>query len=255
VHSVVEEIGIAAGLFAGLFIAFEIGFRIGCGAARSEASGGAIGQIGAIQGAILGLLGLLLAFSFGGAASRFIERQDLIVQEANAIGTSFLRADLLDEPHRSELRTTLQAYTEHRIEASRDLRRGISASAAAEIEQFHADIWRAASSAVQAKPAVMLGVLPPVNDVIDLHSTRVATGHKHLPLLVVGLLIACSLLAMAVIGYGGGIGGQRRAPLTLSLTLLIGLSLWIIIDLDHPRAGLMRVSDEPLRAIRFDATP
>ena len=103
--------------------------------------------------------------------------------------------------------------------------------------------------------ALMLGVLPPINDVIDLHSTRIAAGRKHLPGLVVGLLIACSLLALAVIGYGGGIGGHRRAPLTVSLTLLIGLSLWITIDLDHPRAGLLRLSDDPLRALRFDDAP
>jgi hypothetical protein len=99
----------------------------------------------------------------------------------------------------------------------------------------------------------MLAVLDPVNDLIDLHSTRVATGKKHLPGVVLGLLIACSVLAIAVIGYSSGLGGRRRVPLTASLTILVAASLWITIDLDHPRAGLLRLSDAPLQAIRFDA--
>lgn len=114
---IIQDISIAAGLLLLLLVALEAGFRIG-----RRATGGAdaslSSQVGAIQGALLGLLGLLLAFSFAAAGARFLERQDLIVQEANAIGTAYLRADLLDEPHRSELRAALRRYTENRIEIS-----------------------------------------------------------------------------------------------------------------------------------------
>ena len=98
----------------------------------------------------------------------------------------------------------------------------------------------------------MLAVLAPVNEVIDLHATRLAAARKRLPPLVMGLLIACCVLAVGVIGYGCGLGGRRRAPLTVSLALLIGASVWITIDLDHPRAGLMQLSDAPLKALRFE---
>jgi hypothetical protein len=246
---VIEEIAVAAGLLSGLLIAFEIGFRIGRNAKGDD---GGSGQVGAIQGAVLGLLGLLLAFCFSGAAGRFLERQDLIVQEANAIGTSYLRADLLDDPHRSDLREALRAYAEHRIGVSHRLHQGLDSEHSAQVEQFHADLWRIASAGIDSKPGAMLGVLPPINDVIDLHSTRVAAGCRHLPMLVVALLIGCSLLALAVMGYGAAISGHRRASLTASLTILIGLSLWVTIDLDHPRAGLIQLSDEPLRALQFD---
>ncbi len=247
----VQEFSIAGGLLFGLLVAMEVGFQCGRRVSRGidPAAGG---QIGAIQGAIIGLLGLLLAFSFAAAGSRFLERQDLIVKEANAIGTASLRADLLDEPHRSGLRRALKRYTEHRIEAASRLRAGLSDSDAAMVARFHQEIWAAASAGVAAKPATMLGVLPPVNDVIDLHTSRVFAGKKHLPMLVLGLLIACSVLSIGTIGFGCGTAGRRRISLTLPLTFLIWASLWITIDLDHPRAGLLRLSDEPLRALKFE---
>jgi hypothetical protein len=247
---VVEEVAVAIGLLSVLLVALETGFRVGrWGTDDTDPRGS--GQVGAIQGAILGLLGLLLAFSFAAAGGRLLERQDLIVQEANAIGTAYLRADLLDEPHRSELRAALRRYTEHRIEFSRRLRSGLDAAALAEVERLHARIWTAASAGVASRPASMLGVLGPVNEVIDLHATRLAAGRKRLPPLVMGLLIACSTLAVAVIGYGCGVGGRRRTPLTVSLAVLIATALWITVDLDHPRAGLVRLSDAPLEALRF----
>jgi hypothetical protein len=249
-NPILEDLLIAAALVAILLVGLEAGFRAGR-QARSE-SDAAGGQVGAIQGAILALLGLLLAFSYAAAGSRFIERQDLIVAEANAIGTAYLRADLLDEPQRSELRAALKRYTEQRIEVSRNLRNGMTPAALEEVARLHARIWRAASAGVAARPAAVVGVLPPVNEVIDLHSTRMAAAVKRLPPIVMGLLIVSSVVAVGVMGYGCGIGRQRRAPLTAALALLIGAALWVTIDLDHPRAGLIQLSDAPLESIDFD---
>jgi hypothetical protein len=249
VRPVVEDVSIAIGLLLALVLALELGFRAGREhGAQSEAGGG---QVGAIQGAVLGLLGLLLAFSFAAAGSRFLERQDLIVDEANAIGTAYLRADLLDAVHGGELREALKRYTEQRLAISRDMRTRLTAAALAEVDRLHERIWNAAVAGVAERPAAMLGVLPPVNEVIDLHSTRLAAGRKHLPALVLVLLIASSLLSVAVMGYGCGLGGERRAPLTVALTLLIATSLWITIDLDHPRGGLIQLSDAPLQSLPF----
>jgi hypothetical protein len=247
------ELAVCAGLFGLLLASLEVGFRAGRHAAR-DADARASGQVGALQGAVLGLLGLLLAFSFAAAGARFLERQDLIVAEANAIGTAFLRADLLDEPHRSQLRAALARYTERRLEISSRLRGGIEPGALQEVERMHAQIWSAAVAGVGARPGSALAVLPPVNEVIDLHATRLAAGRKHLPSLVLGLLIVSSALAIGTIGYGCGMGGSRRAPMTSSLALLIGAALWITIDLDHPRGGLLRLSDAPLEALKLDAS-
>lgn len=250
---IVQDLLFAAAVLGALALVLELGFRVGLRHGRDRDTT-ASGTVGAIQGAVLGLLGLLLAFTFGGAASRFLEKQDLITAEANAIGTAYLRAGLLEEPHRSALRESLVAYTADRVGFSRQLRDGLTMEMAESIERAHADIWRAARAGAVAQPQFAVAILGPVNEVIDLHSTRVASGRKHIPTLVMGLLGACSLVATAAIGYGCGLTGKRRAPLTISLAVLIGTALWITIDLDHPRAGLMQLNDQPLAALRLDPT-
>ena len=248
-----QEAALAGGLLVLLLAALELGYRAGVREAR-DTHPVAGTQVGTVQGAILGLLGLLLAFSFAAAGTRFLERQDLITQEANAIGTAYLRADLLDGPHRAELRTALRGYTEHRISASRTLHQDtLGTTVTAEVERLHAEIWRAASSGVADRPALALAVLAPVNDVIDLHATRVAAAQKHVPLPVLALLVACSLLSIAVIGYGNGLAGERSVPLAAPLAMLIGFALCVTIDLDHPRAGVIRLNDAPLANLKFDA--
>jgi hypothetical protein len=96
-----------------------------------------------------------------------------------------------------------------------------------------------------------VAVLNPVNDVIDLHSTRVATSRMHLPPLVMGLLIGCSVLALGAIGYGCGLSDRRFVAITIPLIILIALTLWTIVDLDHPRAGIMQLNDAPLKELKF----
>jgi hypothetical protein len=246
-----RELAIAAGLLFGLLVAVEAGYRLGR-RRTARASGGNApsgGQVGAIQGATLGLLGLLLGFSFAGAASRFIERQDLIVQEANAIGTAYLRADVIPEPQASELRKSLAEYVAHRVEVSKHLAEGLPPHFNAQVAAFHARLWNAARDGVLARPEMAVAVLPPVNEVIDLHSARMAAGRKHLPIVVLALLVACSMLSMGVIGYGCGLSGGRWPWLNASLAVLIAAALWTTIDLDHPRAGLIRLSDAALQQL------
>lgn len=245
-----EDIVVAVVVLVLLAAGMEAGYRFG---RRKAAAGDAArsGTLGAIQGAVLGLLGLLLGFSFAGAAARFLERQDLITQEANAIGTAFLRADLLEDAHRAELRASLARYVEHRIRLSETLRAGLAESEVAEIDRMHDRIWKAASAGALARPSAAVLVVPAVNDVIDLHSTRIAAGRKHLPIVVLCLLFVCSILSMTVIGYGCGLAGGRSLLMTGALAILITAALWTTLDLDHPRTGLIRLSDAPLKALRL----
>jgi hypothetical protein len=247
----VGEFAVFLGLLVVLLVALELGYRRGL-RARREADGPDGTQIGAIQGALLGLLGLLLAFSFAGAAGRFMERQDLIVAEANAIGTAYLRTDLLADPQRTELREVLRRYTEHRLEFVRAERGADDAERLLEAESMHARMWDIALAGVGERSERVLGVLPPLNDVIDLHSSRLASARKHIPVPVQVLLLACSLLSICVIGYGCGRSGRRAAPLTVSLALIVGITLWLTFDLDHPRNGLIRLDDSALEALKFD---
>lgn len=246
------ELSVAIGLLAVLLGALELGYRAGRREIAASGSAPASSQVGAIQGAILGLLGLLLAFSFAAAGTRFLERQDLITTEANAIGTAVLRADLIDEPQRSALRAALRDYTVFRIGVNKRAVFEMDPADAAEFERMHARIWNAARDGVVARPTATLAVLNPVNDVIDLFTTRLAASKKHLPVPVLALLVLCSALATAITGYACGIAERTRSPLSLALALLIGASLWITVDLDYPRVGLLQLSDAALEDLKFE---
>jgi hypothetical protein len=244
------EVLIAAAVFLGIVLSLELGFRFGLRANRSGDTG--TGQlVGVIEAAVLGLLGLLLAFSFAAAASRFFERQDLITQEANAIGTAWLRADVLDDAHRVSLRNALKEYTEHRVAALPNMGHRWNEDVMAEVARFHDRMWKAASEGVRDRPNVANVMLPAVNEVIDLHSTRVAAAYKHLPAAVTALLIVCSLLATGMIGIGCGMEGRRRPAMTFPLAFLIASALCLTIDLDHPRHGILQLNDTPLTSLKF----
>lgn len=226
----------------------ELGYRIGVRTTKREAPDNA--HLGAVQGAILGLLGLLLGFSFAGASSRFIERQDLIVREANAIGTAYLRADLLNEPHRAALKTEVLKYADLRI-ALYDARKAdrLAAVSTQCIEQ-HEAVWKAAIAGVREMPSVSNGVLPSVNEMIDLHSVRSALIRRHLPIPVAAALGLCAVVALATVGFSGGLSKRRNGWLTWSLALLFAVVLWVTLDLDYPRRGLIRVSNQPMLDLR-----
>lgn len=246
----VIEVLIAFALLLGLVVALEIGFRGGRRAVR-EREAPSIPQLGAIQGATLGLLGLLLGFSFAGAATRYMDRQHLIVREANAIGTAYLRADLLDDDRAAQVREILEEYLQHRVEVAPRMILGLTRDDRAAVAGFHDRLWRTAADGVRDSPGQMVAVLNPMNEVIDLHGERIAAARRHLPGLVMGLLMVCSLLAVGAIGYGCGTSKRRCIPMTGALTILIAITLWTIIDLDYPRAGIIKLSDRPLAELEL----
>lgn len=243
--SLFVRIGIPLAIIVTLLFAVELGYRFGKRRMRAFPAEQKI-ETGSIQGAMLGLLGLLLGFSFAGASGRFIERQDLISEEANAIGTAYRRADLLDEPHSTELKAALLGYLAHRVEMSRTLGSALSADAARQVAADHDRIWAATTAGVAARPATTVVVVSVVNDVLDLHDYRIAAGRKHLPGLVLTLLGACSVLTLAVMGYASALGRHRNTLMIAAIAVLVGASLWTTVDLDWSRTGLIRVSDVAL---------
>ncbi len=237
------ELLVLGGLILAMLLASEVGFRAGC---RSKMGADDRSQVGVLQGAMLGLLGLLLGFAFSGATSRFMERQQVIVGEANAIGTAFLRADLLPEATAAELRTHLRAYADKRIELFRETGLSESRQLHAELAGMHAKLWEAGRAGVAAKPEVTMAVLPPINEVIDLLGTRNAMTRLHMPWSVVAVLVAAAAIAMGTIGYGSGLVKRRPRALAMSFAALIGIVMWVTMDLDYPRVGLIQLSEQPL---------
>jgi hypothetical protein len=242
-NSILPELLIAAALFLGMLAAAEGGYRFGV---RRRQDRETDPNHAAVLGAVLGLLALLLGFAFAGATSRFIERQGIIVSEANAIGTAALRADLLPDAARAEMRSGLRAYTQDRLTLFHETNAAASVEIERQLAKRHAEMWDVAIASVKANPAITNAVLPPLNEIIDLLAVRDAASHKHLPMPVLFLLTACALVALFSVGQSQGLVGSHRRSSVFALAFLVAGSLWITIDLDHPRRGLIRMSAVPL---------
>ena len=163
-----NELLVAVGLIGGIIAAHEIGFWFG--SLNRKADEPFDRQIVLVRTSTAALVAFLVGFAFSGAASRFTNRLDLIVREANALGTAYLRADTIAEPQRGELKAALKEYTADRVTLlSREGREQIE-PLLAKVSGLHERMWKSAINATQDNAPLMAVVLPPINEVIDLHS-------------------------------------------------------------------------------------
>jgi hypothetical protein len=206
--------------------------------------------VGEMVAATLALLAFLLAFTFGLAASRFDVRRGLVVEEANAIGTTYLRAALLPEPHRSEARTLLREYVDVRLEAVEPGKLGRSI---ARSQELHAQLWDHATAAGRENPtSIVVGLfIGSLNEVIDLHTKRLALGAgNRIPWTIWTALYFLAIVGTAVMGYHTGLAGSGRSLAILALVLAFSAVLTLIADLDRPQEGLLRVSQQAMNDLR-----
>lgn len=235
---------IAVGLFVGLLGALELGRRWGRRRAARDPDAGGEG-LGGVEGAVYGLLGLLVAFTFSGAATRFEGRRDLVVKEANAVGTAYLRLDLLPEPARSRLRDKLRRYLDSRLETYRRLpdaeaaREELGRSIA-----MQGEIWTEAVEALKAaEPPATIVLIPALNDMFDIVTTRTAAMRAHPPNVLFAMLVAVALVSAVLVGHGMALNPTRRRLHMLAYAGVLALTLYVIVDLEYPRLGLIRVDD------------
>ncbi|MEI8290769.1 MAG: hypothetical protein WCH99_14980 [Verrucomicrobiota bacterium] len=243
-HSTFLDVLVALCLFGGLVAALEVCFHLGKQSRRRGADQPE--QLSTIQGAMLGMLALLLGFSFAIAAGRFNDRAQLIVTEANAISTAWMRCDLLPEGARAELHRVLADYIDRQIRFYDADDAASQQAAAKSAEALQVRMWAIVAGEAKASPALANVLLPPFNELMDLQSARVAASVRHMPGMLLLLLLSCSLLAVASVGYGCGLVGRRNLLLTTSLAFIVSGALWATIDMDHPRKGLIRVGQQPM---------
>lgn len=229
--------------FAGILAVIEIGRRIGATRLASDPEGARAG-VGAVEASVFGLLGLLIAFTFSGAAARFDARRQLIVEEANVIGTAWLRIDLLAANEQSAMRELFRQYLVSRLETYRKLP-DIRASEAerARSARLQQQIWQEAVRASRdsgLQPTTML-LLPALNSMFDITSTRVMASRTHPPLIIFVMLIAVVLGGATLVGYGMAGGRSRNWLHSLGFAIVMTLTVYVIIDLEYPRFGLIRV--------------
>lgn len=251
--TIIIEVGTAVCLFAVLWIANLAG---GWFARRVKVRKEDMQQLGVVQTAMLGLLALLLGFSYAGAMGRFVARQDLLVSEANAVGTAWLRTDLVQSgTARQELRDSIRRYIDARIDLFEHAGSGDADTLAARLISLHSDLWAKGVAAVQGQHDLGLLVLPPLNDVADLISAQSAARTRHLPTLIMGVILVCAFGSVASVGFSSVFIERRTHLPAVVLVVLIAAALWLIIDLDYPRLGLIRIDHQTLTDLRASMDP
>jgi hypothetical protein len=207
------------------------------------------GRDGHIVSAVLGLLALLLGFTFALAVDRFETRRALVLQEANAIGTSYLYAQLLEEPHRSRMSGLLRAYTENRVELA-TAARGRTAQLFARNDQLLVDLWSATAAAFDGlKATAFSNSLPQVvSQVIDLDAARKAARNARVPTVVFVVLLIYVVVTAGMLGYMRV--ASRGVVAVGFLFALKVMSLMLILDIDRPAGGGIRESQGPMITLR-----
>ena len=245
----ISTIRIAAILFVAMLLAIEVGYYFGR-RIRLSADDGFKSHVNAIAASLVGILALLLGFTLSLSLQRFDRRSEVVVDEANAIGTAYLRAQLLPASVRGSVQELLREYLDVRVQASgitltEDAERGPRLAKAV---QAQATLWEYARVAAEQDPnPVTSGLfIQSLNELIDTYGKRRATLDRHVPELVLFLLFGTFLMAGVVVGYSAGLAGHRASFVTYILVALIAVLVFIILDLDRPRRGLIRVSQESL---------
>jgi len=232
-------------LFAGLLVCLELGRRWGERQLRLDPDGARIGT-GAVEGAVFALLGLLIAFTFSGAADRLDRRRIQIVDEANAIGTAWLRLDLLPAQSQPALRDLFRQYVDSRLAAYRELSSSGLAAARRELDhsaQLQNQIWRASVEAARSSPTVAATtvLLPALNEMFDIVTTRAASAYMHPPAAIYALLFVLCLAGALFAGAAMAGGRSRNALHVIGFAAIMSASVYLIIDLEFPRFGLIRI--------------
>jgi len=235
---------LAASLFFGMLLCIEVGRRLGIARLARE-PGDLTKGIGAAEAAVFGLLGLIIAFTFSGAGSRFEDRRHLITEEANAIGTAYLRVNLLPSDAQPEMRELFRRYLDLRSTIYQDAR-GVAATKAklAESAALQGEIWTKALAACQRPETaghVALLLLPALNAMIDITTTRAMATQNHPPLVVFLLLPVLSLIGSLLVGYDMSVQKRRSWLHMTAFAAIMSIMVYVIIDLEFPRLGLVRV--------------
>jgi hypothetical protein len=210
--------------------------------------------VGAMVGATLGLLGFVLAFTFGWAATRFDARRQALLEESNAIGTTYLRADMLPEPYRTNIRGELRDYVDVRLRGADPAR---TEQALVRSEQLHGLLWEqtVALGREDARSVVAGLFIQSLNEVIDVHAKRALLLRTRIPATIWFALYFVAIIAMASMGYHDGMHDNRRSLALLALVLTFSAVMLLIADLDRPHEGLLRVSQQSMIDLQKSMQP
>jgi hypothetical protein len=214
-----------------------------------HAAGEKEGPIGAVVGAILALLAFMLAFTFSLAATRFDSRREAVLEEANAIGAGYRRAEMLPNPERDVVRRLLREYVDIRVSVIQsNSSEAPLVQALARSEELHRALWDQAVQAAAKAPNDITGLfVESLNSIFELHAKRLQVSIRgRVPLIIWIALFSLTGIGMASVGYLAGIAASRQSPAMLALILGFAGTVYLIADLDRPAEGMVRTSQTAL---------
>jgi hypothetical protein len=241
-------------LFSGMLLLLEIGRRFGM-KRRFKESDGERGSLGAIESAVFALFGLLMAFTFSGAASRFFEKRMMIAEEANTIETAYLRLRLVPESE-PKLQQLFRRYVDSRLETYRRLPNMRAAGQEmANSKVIQEEIWNEAVAATRLPSSHFASawlLLPALNSMIDITTTRTMALQQHPPRIIYALLFGLGLVCSLLAGYRMAVGQRRSWLHILGFSVITVIVIYVFLDIEYPRTGLIRLeaSDQVLVALR-----
>jgi hypothetical protein len=224
---------------------FEVGFRIGRWW-QDRMPGEQEGPTDMLVGSLLALMAFVLAITMGMAADRFDARTGLVVAKANAIGAAYLQSDYLTEPAAEEMKELLREYLPLRI-ASDD-----RAQVLANVERssaLHAEMWAIAKEVTRTghNPDLMSAFGDSLTEIVGLSQTRVVSAlYARVPETILFLLLLGSALSLGMVGYNASLSKQRSVLSAVVLILALGVVTTLVVDLDRPQEGFLRVSQQAL---------
>ena len=238
-------------------VAYEVGFRAGRWW-QDRLPGEQEGPSGVMVGSLLALIAFLLAVTMGMASDRFDHRRTLVLDQANAIDTVYLRAGYLAEPTASQIRALVREYAPLQVGTTSDLQK-IEANAAQSIE-LQQQMWSITEAMIRDTGGsdVIATFVESLNDLINTHESRVtAVIYGRVPSTVLLLLIAGAILSIGVVGYSAGVTEKRSLITAVVLIIALGATIMLVIDLDRPRDGFITVSQQPILDViqQIGATP
>lgn len=227
-------------------VASEMGFRLGRRLRRRYPEAEEGGATGALAGGLLGLLAFVLAFSIGIGLNLFQGRLQLVVTEANAIGTAYLRAGFLEEPDRTAVRDLLREYVDVRLAGARDP--AIREEAISRSEEIHNQLWSIVEvNARENMDSDIMGLLvDSINEVIDIHSLRLFATVLRIPQLLWLVFYATAGLTFGIVGVINSAVNRRNFITLVLFALVVAAVLALIMDLDRTQQGMLRIMQRAL---------
>lgn len=244
----VPTYGVYFGVALLILLSFEVGYQISK-QARIRYKKNMPSTLGPMVAGLLSMLAFILAFTFSIASSQYHHRKQMVLDEANVIGTAYLRADLLDEQRQAEVKSLLREYVNSRLQAIKIEKFETEIAKATDLHRL---LWVQVSSAAKATPNTNTSLLvQSINNVIDMHQNRVTAAVSNRITGSIWLtLITISALTMVTVGFQAGYSRSRRLIAVIPMALAFAALTTVIADLDHPQKGSIKVGQQAMISLQ-----